>query len=221
MKLRAWVAFAGLGALTAVIWFRIRKDDAQAYRASSSHKEVAAPLPGRPSEPAQPWADRRGGNGSSSDRDDKGDVIGSTAPTSKEYDPITIVQATHAAASDLLKKEPRVAAFADRREDLLQAHIAARLRKRLSFDTKVDTKCRASSCELTVQGARNVGDMNAVIEAIEPSSLAEAAQIGTLADPSDPEARAIQITLLYSAALRDHAAYEQWLRQHPPHDHDR
>lgn len=212
MRLRTGVGFAGLGAMVAAIWLRIGKDDVPVHRAAPGHEQIAAPSPRPPAGPAVTSPEAPARDGSSHGDDDKDDVVGSTDPTSKDYDPVTIVQATQAAASELLKKEPRVAQFADRREAVLQAHVAERLR-RLSFETKVNANCRTSSCELTVQGAKSVEDMNAVMEAIDPSGLAEAAQIGSLADPSAPGGRAIQLTLLYSAALRDHAAYEAWLRQ--------
>jgi hypothetical protein len=220
MKMRTFVplAFAGLGALAASLLVRIRNHDPAAGPAAPESRQVA----GRPSSPtATPprVAPRRSaGPGGARDSAGSGDVIASTDPTSPNYDPTTIVMTTQTMPSEILKREPRDPAFAGPREIVLRDRVVERLRKRVPFETKVDTKCYTSSCELTVQGTSDVDEMNAALEALDLSRLADSSEIGSWKDPADPRRRGLRITLLYPAALRDHAAYDEWLRQHEVHD---
>jgi hypothetical protein len=220
MRIRTFVlpAFAGLGALAAGLVARVRYHDPEARPAASEPRPVER-RPASPTAPPLQVAPRRPASLDGA-RDTAGsdDVIGSTDPTSADYDPTTIVRTMQMMPSEILKKEPRNPAFAGPREIALRDRIVERLRKRVPFETKVGTKCYTSSCELTVQGASNVNEMNVALEALELSRLADSAEIGSWKDPDDPRLRELRITLLYSAALRDHAVYDQWLRQHEAHD---
>ena len=221
MTMRVWilVGAAGLGALTAGIAVVARHGDAAVSSPTPSHVRGERVPVDRSVQPGRSAFSRRGsGPATQGEMAEVGDRIGDTDPTSREYDPVTITLATHAKPSELLKKEPRNPTFADSREAELRGQLVERLQARLPFETKLDVDCHTSACELTVHGAHGVDQMNAVLEAIEPSRLADSAEIASIQVPDDPEARGIQVTLLYSAALRERAAYEQWLRQHPPHD---
>lgn len=220
MKMRTFVllAFAGLGALAAGLLVRIRYDDPTARPAAPEPKQVDVKPPSPTAPPPRVAPRRPASPGGARDTAASDDVIGSTDPTSASYDPTTIVQTMNARPSELLKKEPRNPAFAGPREITLRDHVMARLHKRIPFEAKVDTRCYTSSCELTVQGARNVDEMNAALNAMDLSRLAEAAETGASKDPEDPQRWLIHIILLYSAALRDHAAYDQWVGKYEIHD---
>lgn len=213
-------AFAGLGALAAGLLIRARPHDPEARPAVAvqdpGHAEEESAS--RPRPPPRVAPRRPASRDGARDTAASGDVIGSTDPTSPSYDPTTIMMTMHVRPSELLKQEPRDPAFAGPRELALRDHVVARLHKRIAFEAKVDTRCYTSSCELTVQGAGNVQEMNTALEAMDLSRLAEAAEVGSLKDPEDPQRRIMQITLLYSAALRDHAAYDRWVRKYETHD---
>lgn len=220
MKLRTWVlpAFAGLGAVAAGLVVRVRHDDPEARPAAPEPNPVAEE-PASPTAPPPRVVPRRPARlDGARDTAGSGDVIGSTDPTSASYDPTTIVRTMQTMPSEILKQEPRDPAFAGPREIALRDRVVERLGKRVPFETKVDTRCYTSSCELTVQGTRNVDEMNAALEALELDGLADSAEIGSWKDPEDPQQRGIHIILLYPPTLRDHAAYDRWLRQHEAHD---
>jgi hypothetical protein len=145
------------------------------------------------------------------------DVIGSSDPASKVYDPVTLTRVTQMWPSEIMSKEPRDPAFADLREAALRERITARLRKRVAFDVKVDVSCRTSSCEATIDGANNVEEWNAALEALDSQRLAETSETG-LKDDDMGQHRRMSIIMLFSADLRDHAVYEQKLKQYEAHD---
>lgn len=219
MKLRTLVlpAFAGLGALTAGLLVHVRDRDPEARPTAPGSNPVET-KPASPAPPPRALPRRPASRDGVRDTAQSGDVIGSTDPTSPSYDPTTIVQTMQVTPSEILKKEPRDPAFAGPREIVVRDRVVERLRKRVPFETKVDTKCYTSSCELTVQGASNVDEMNAALEALDLDGLVDTTEIGSSKDPDDPERRSLRIVLLYPAALRDHDAYDRWLRQHEAHD---
>lgn len=220
MTMRGWilVSAAVLGAFAAGFALLVRRGETPVSTAGTSRVQLDAPQndPATPSARTAPGP-RGGGATAPRDAPEADDRIGNTDPTSKDYDPVTVLMTTHAKPSELLKKEPRNPVFADSREAELREQLVNRLRERLPFETKLEVDCRTSACDLSVTGAHGMDQMNAVLDAIEPSRLAESAEIGSVGIPGDPDARGVRITLLYSAGLRDRVAYEQWLRQHPPH----
>ena len=131
---------------------------------------------------------------------------------------MTLITVTHSSARDLMNKEPRNPAFANRRELALERRLTARLRKRLDFDTKIDVSCRTSSCEVAIHGASSVDQMNSALDAMEPLKISGAYEIGTTGGEGDPQRGDMKIILLYSAAGRDHEEYEQLLKEHEAHD---
>lgn len=213
--------FAGcacVGILTGMLAQRIRHGRAVEQpgrtRAAADHGTTAESSPAEvhaaPSSVVEPQADRP--------LEPSGDVIGNVDPRSKDYDPITLSRVTRTRPSELLSKEPRDPAFAETRERALRARLAVRLRTRISFETRVDVECRTSSCDVTVQGPASVDDMNAVLDAIDLGALSEVTEIGTTTGEGSSDQRAMKIVMLYSAERRDHASYDQVLKQHEAHD---
>jgi hypothetical protein len=210
----AGLVFAGLGALAAIL---VRtgcekpvapQTAVPSGQSPNEHAEVALALP-RESPVRRPVV-LRGATGSDGG---SADVIGSTDPASKDYDPITLMHVMNTTPRALLSQEPRDPAFADSREVALRDRITERLRHRSAADLKVDATCRTSSCEISVQGASGAEELNAALEALDLDMLADTAQVGPVKGT-----KRVSIVVLYSAALRDHAAYEQWLRRHQAND---
>jgi hypothetical protein len=143
------------------------------------------------------------------DRGGADDVLATTDPQSANYDPARLATGLGLRASDIFNKEPRAAAFADRRERALQEEIQDRLRDLDPFDADIAVECRTSSCELTVSGPDG-GNLNDALQMIELHTLgAEAAEIGF--GPPAAGRRGLRATLLFSPALRDHKAFEEYL----------
>jgi hypothetical protein len=207
-------AFAGLGVLTAIL-ARAGHEQAAARHDASPEKPVlgehAAAAPPSRSVASAPL--RPSSVGAAGSAGGNGDIIGSTDPTSKGYDPITLMQVMNITPSEIMNKEQRDPAFAGPREAALQARIMERLRKRVTFEAKVDVACRTSSCEVNVQSANGTGDLDAALQALDLDMLAEAMQLGPMSGQ-----KGVNITLLYSSELRDQAVYEQWLRRHQEND---
>jgi hypothetical protein len=217
------VAFAGLGALTAIL-ARATCEPPAAIRDGRSVAQIQAE--DAPVEPDRtgsanrvaPSQMRRLATAATGSADANADVIGTTDPTSKDYDPMTLVRAMHLTPVEIMNKEPRDSAFAGPREVALRNRITERLRKRLAFDAKVDVDCRTSSCEITLQSTAGAGDLNAAVQALDLENLANAMQLGPMERHGDSQTRGTSITMLYSAALRDHAVYDQQLRRHEAND---
>jgi hypothetical protein len=146
------------------------------------------------------------------------DVIGNSDPSSTDYDPIILNRVMNTSPLELMRKEPRNQAFAGPREAALQERITERLRKRVAFDVNVQANCHTSSCEVLLEGGRGAEDMDTAIQAIDLSILSETGMVGPLASSKNGTQNSIRLIVLFSAALRDHAAYAQLLRQHKEHD---
>lgn len=220
MKIRSYLlpVCAALGVLTAMLAHRNREQAAPRAQVPLAkpapvQRTETAPMT-RADAPSQVRPARHDSDGSAAA---SADVIGSTDPTSKLYDPITLMRVMNVAPLELMNKEPRDAAFAGPREAALRARIEERLRKRLDLDARVDVKCHTSSCEVTLQPATGTGDLAAAVQALDLDTLAEAMQLGP-ASMADVRQKAVSIIMLYSSELRDHAAYERWLRQHEAND---
>ena len=146
------------------------------------------------------------------------DVIASRDPTSKAYDPVVLNRAMDLSPLELFDTEPRDPAFAEPRERALRERILERLRSRIDFVPQVDVRCHTSSCELTIESGRAGDNLDEALQAIDLPLLSETTTVGPLRHGADTSRNGISIVILYSVALRDHAAYEQLLRQHEKRD---
>jgi len=160
----------------------------------------------------------RGTNRSIARGADDGDVIGSTDPTAKDYDPVMLNRVMNIPPSELMNKEPRDAAFATLREQSLRDRITERLRKRITYDAKVGVECHTSSCEVTIENGKIGDDLNSALQAIDLSRLSEAVEVGPMTRQGVSRQRGMSIIMLFSADMRDPAAYDRVLRQHEAHD---
>ena len=66
------------------------------------------------------------------------------------------------------------------------------------------------------QGASSADELNAALEALDLDMLADTVQVAAV--KGQGQTKGVSIVVLYSAGLRDHAAYEQWLRRHQASD---
>jgi hypothetical protein len=219
MKTRTLIlaAFGGLGGLAAILVRGGREPTAPAHDVNQAAHAAIVRAAGSPPVRRSVGGTMRGvhaaPNTAGSD-----DVIGSTDPASKEYDPVTLNRVTHITPAEIMNKEPRDPAFAGPREAALRDRISERLRKRVAFETKLDVNCRTSSCELAVQGQSDSDNLNDVLQALDLSTLMDAGQVGPMTSQGASQRKGMSIIMLYSADLRDHAAYDRLLQQHAAHD---
>lgn len=211
------IMLAALGGLTAYL--------IQACRHSSASQRAVSPVASGPST-AAPSVISASSNAAPSgmpvtpSRGPSKDLerIGNIDPGGRDYDPVVLNRALDVSPVKLFDQEPRDPAFAGPREVALRERIIERLRSRISFVPKVDVSCRTSSCELTVEGGKTSEDINDALQAIDLQQISETTTIGPLRHTDDASRNGISIVILYSAALRDHIAYEQLLRRHKGQD---
>lgn len=217
-RLLLLVSLAGVGALSAFFIQAWRQSAATSRRADSGASDEKSPTralkttsPGESSPPRAPLTPA-----SLAAKND--DTIASTDPRSKDYDPVVVNRTLDISPVNLFDKEPRDPAFAGPREQALQARIDERLRARVKFPAKVDVNCRTSSCELSLEGGQTAEDLDSALQALDLHLISETTTIGPLRHTSEVSRKGLSIVILYSAALRDHFAYEQLLRQHKERD---
>lgn len=217
------VGFAGLGIVAAIVATTRHRVGV------SQFSDLVDQVPGTPREvgharePAQalrtpPTSVPSPAPVASSNKEDAADIVGSTDPTAKGYDPMTVVRTMNITPAEVFDKEPRDPMFAGPRERALRARLIERLHRRLGIDAKIDADCRTSSCEVTLQDLGADVEPDAALQALDIDWLGEAAQLGPLRNPSDPRRKGTSIVMLFSNAMRDPAAYDQQLRKHEAND---
>jgi hypothetical protein len=212
-----WIPVAALAGAAVALWMRPVAPQVRAQTAAAAaaiaHHEPAAPVGEATARRVPP------SNRPSSDLGvDRADVIGSLDPTSKNYDPFTVQRATGRPIREILEAEPRDSTFAGPREVALRERIAERLHKRTNLQAVVDVACRTSTCEVTVAATASDAELNDAIQALDMMDIADGMQIGSSRDPDHPERNTIRMILPFTAAQRDHTAYDRQLRQHEARD---
>jgi hypothetical protein len=211
-------AVAGLGAFTALLvrgcgGCSAARRDAPADTSPRVHGSAEP----SPVTPASPMVHRLPGKSAEEPGRDP-DIIASADPASSSYDPVTVNRTTDISPRELLRKEPRVSSFADRREQALRNRLTERLRRRVPFATKLDVTCYTSSCELTLESGQASEDLNTALQSMELEQLSDTEMVGPRDDVSGHRQGGISIVLLYSPTQRDHATYDELLRRHQERD---
>lgn len=150
------------------------------------------------------------GSSGAADHGPTEDALPTTDPTSTGYDPSALATRLGMRPLDIFNKEPRMADFAERREEVLRKAVDDRLRRGGLDDVDVAVECRTSSCELTLSGPEG-GNLSDALHVIDLRTLgAEAAEVG-FGRPGEGR-RGLRAILLFSPALRDHQAFDELLR---------
>jgi hypothetical protein len=150
----------------------------------------------------------------------RADLVASADPASPSYDPVLVCLTMEKTPLELFQREPRNAAFAGPREQALRERFTERLRKRIPYEVKVGVSCRTSSCEVTLAGGSTWDEVNAAMYALDVQRLVETSTVGGLKDERGATRFGVTLVLAFTAAQRDHAAYERVFAQHRAHDDD-
>jgi hypothetical protein len=140
------------------------------------------------------------------------EVLASSDPTSPDYDPAVVAQLTGQMPLELFAKEPRVEAFAATRERTLRALLENRARTGAPWAVVTEITCRAGTCRATFEAStqRPDEDVNLLLEAVGGPRLPATVTQYTLDQTA--QGTRVAVYLGFEPALRDHDAYDRWLR---------